>query len=905
MPQQTVPFYACNRGEVSRLALMRVDVEKLRLAATVQENWLPLTMGPMTIRPGTAYVGETNSDNPAKFIEFIYSSTDTALLELTNSALRMWVDDALVTRVAVSSTIQAWASWTTTASPGATVSTGGGQLSIAGVTQGHVSSAYGAISVSGGDQGKEHGLRIVVTKGPILFRLGTTVGGSDVISSTSLEVGTHSLAFTPSVGTLYAQFDSRDYASHVVSSIAIESAGAVSLPTPWLTSDLPNIQYDQSADVVFVTCKGQMPRRIERRSTNGWSIVLYRSADGPFPSASGDSSFSFTPAALYGDTTITCNNSFFNSSHVGALLRLFHIGQNSGYNLNAENTWTKPIRVAGLGTGSNLDRVFYITITGAFTGKISLQRTFDVNGLVDWVTVGQYTVASSATINDGLTNVIAYYRVGFATGDYTSGSPAVVVAYVGGGGAGIARIESIASATVANVEVIEPFYNITGATDWRFSEWNSGSSGVGWPASAALHEGRLWLSGANRVWGSVSDNYSSFDFEKTGDAAPIARSIGKGPIANSNWLLSLGRLAIGLDSGVVTARSNSFDEPLTPTVFNLKYSTTQGCAPVRALSLDQKGVFVQRSNRRIYMMEFSTQVFDYKSIDLTRLNLDIGIPGFVDFSIQRQPDTRMHFVRGDGQIASLTFDSEDDVQAWYRIVTDGVIENVMVLPGELEDKVYVCVKRTINGLTRRYLERFARLDECYGDTLCKLLDCHGTYSGAPTTTITGLGYLEGKSVAVWADGKEVGFDPTAPSVTATYTVSGGSITLPVSVSNAVVGLPYKARFVSAKLAYAAAEGTAINQPKRVDHLGFILDRTHYQGVRFAQYNSDPSMMQIDDMPLIEDGAATNQDTIWPEYDQQQVEFPGNWDTNSKLYIESASPRPATVLGFSLQLATSG
>ena len=100
MPQQTVPFYACNRGEISRLALMRVDVEKLRLAAGTQINWLPMALGPMTLRPGSAYIGGIQSDAPAKLLEFVYSSTDTAIIELTDSVMRFWINDSIVTRVA-------------------------------------------------------------------------------------------------------------------------------------------------------------------------------------------------------------------------------------------------------------------------------------------------------------------------------------------------------------------------------------------------------------------------------------------------------------------------------------------------------------------------------------------------------------------------------------------------------------------------------------------------------------------------------------------------------------------------------------------------------------------------------------------------------------------------------------
>jgi hypothetical protein len=39
------PLYSLNAGEVSKIALARVDVAKLRMAAACQLNWLPYAIG--------------------------------------------------------------------------------------------------------------------------------------------------------------------------------------------------------------------------------------------------------------------------------------------------------------------------------------------------------------------------------------------------------------------------------------------------------------------------------------------------------------------------------------------------------------------------------------------------------------------------------------------------------------------------------------------------------------------------------------------------------------------------------------------------------------------------------------------------------------------------------------------
>jgi hypothetical protein len=929
MPRQSAPFFRLNSGEISKSALARVDLEKMRMAASSMVNMQPLATGGATLRPGLQYIGGISGDDPCKLLEFVYATDDAALIELTDSTLRVWDSDALVARETVTSTIQAFASWTLTAGTGASVTVGtyngsANNLIFKDVTRKRVSIAYGTIN-STSNHNKVHGLRIPVTQGgELVFKIGTTQGDDDVFPTTMLGTGTHSIAFTPTVNTLYVQFESKNKESFAIAPMSLESGGTMTLPTPWLEADLPNIQYDQSADVIYVACDGYQQRKIERRQNNSWSIVLYEPVDGPFPAEAGDDSFIFTPYAVSGDTTLSCSKAFFDSSiHTGALIRLFHNQQYVNERLNAAGAYTDPIRVSGTGaytgaagTVTSLERQMNLTLTGTWAGTINLQRTFDPDGLDGWVTIpsggtltSTWTANTSTTFNDQMNNVIVWYRL-FMTA-YTSGTATAEMGLASGGGAGIARILSVTNSTTASIRVLKPFllYNpvpafsvLGGALNWRLSEWNAGD---GFPSAVSIHESRLWWAGNSQVWGSESDAYETFDFDGEGDASTISRSIGRGPVSNIRWLVPAKRLVIGTDGGAVTAKSSSLDEPLTPSNFNLSYSVTQGVSNVRPVNVDSKTFYVQRSGRRIYGLAYSSNDFDFSAIDVTRLNTDIGLEGFVDAAVQRQLDTHIRLPLGDGTMANLLYDEGEELSAWWRVETDGEIENVAVLPGTLEDAVYVVVKRTIDGNTKRYLEKFARLDECEGASVCKLADSFYQYSGVSTATISGLDHLEGEAVVVWAGGGEVGFDATDPTTITTYTVSSGSITLPAAVTSAVIGLPYTGRFISAKLAYAAGGGTALNRKKKVHNMGLILINTHYQGVRVGHYHNDPSVSVLRSMPLIERGKETTSGTVWSIYDESTFPIPGEWDTDSRFQIECRAPRPATILGLTLDVTTSG
>ncbi len=169
---------------------------------------------------------------------------------------------------------------------------------------------------------------------------------------------------------------------------------------------------------------------------------------------------------------------------------------------------------------------------------------------------------------------------------------------------------------------------------------------------------------------------------------------------------------------------------------------------------------MQQSGGRVYELAFNPQEMDYDDRDLTRLNLDIGAQGFVDIDKATQPDKMVFLPRGDGQCAALLYDVKDEVEAWWRIQTLGVIENVAVLPQDgLEDLVYFVVRRVVNGVTRRFIERLAPRADCVGGAINQQLDCHVVYQGSPVSSIQ-LAQLPNTLCSVWADGAFIGSGTT-------------------------------------------------------------------------------------------------------------------------------------------------
>ena len=886
MAKKSTAFFGFNRGLVSRLALARVDMKRLSFSAETMTNWMPRVLGSMMLRPGMGFLGSTHNNAKARFLPFIFATDDLALIELTDSVMRVWIDDELITRASVTTAVangtftSNLTSWTDADEAGATSAwiTGG----YMGLTGDGLNAAIRRqqVTVSGANQNAEHALRVIVQRGPVSFNVGSTAGGGEYIGETTLDTGYHSISFIPA-GNFWIEFSSTLDRITLVDSVAVEAAGIMTIPAPWGESSLSLVRADQSGDIMFVACRNFLQRKIERRALRSWSLVWYLSDDGPYLNENTTET-TIATSALLGNVTLTASRGIFDSLHVGCLFRVRSEGQRVTASIAAQNTFTNTIQVTGVGES----RRFAITLTGTWSATVWLQRSVGVTG--NWVDVQSFTTNQATTYADSLDNQIVFYRIGIKTGGYVSGTVTASLDYPLGSITGVARVTGYTSPTSVSAEVLTDFGSTTGSKFWSEGSWSSIS---GFPSAVAFYEGRLWWSGKNGIYGSVSDDFFNFDPDTVGDAGPINRTVGSGPVDDINWMLPLQRLIVGAQGAEYSVRATSFDEVLTPSNFNIKGASTQGSNSVIAVKIDSRGVFVQRGGTRLFELAFDVEVGDYRSSESTLVVPEVGEPGIVHVAVQRLPDTRVHCVRSDGAVAVLIYNPAENVLSWILVTTDGVVEDVVVLPGEVEDSVYYVVRRTINGVTKRYLESWALESEARGDTISKVADSYVLYSGPAVTSLSGLSHLEGKTVVIWGNGKDLG----------TKTVVGGVIdTLPEAVTTATVGLGYTAQWKSTKLSYVVAgEDLQLTFHKRIFQIGFVLADAYDQSLQFG-----PSFDVLDDMPLYENSEAVGTDTR-QSYDEELIEFPGEWSSDSRLCIQAAAPRPVTVLAAVLAYEVEG
>lgn len=913
----------CN-GEVSVSALARVDQEKAKLWAETQENLLPFTIGKAMMRQGTTHLGEADdSTKVVRGIEFTKSLTAQAGLELSDGLLRIWVNDALVTRPSVTSTVtngdfSSSSGWTLSTSGDSVAninSTVSGALWMACPNRGGVSSCTRSVTTS--SAGTQHALRIVVTRGPVTFRCGSTSGGDDYIEEATLDAGTHSLAFTPS-GTYHVFFSTRREPGIIVDSIQVEAAGVLEFTAPWSESELFEIQDDQSGDIVYLTHINWQTRKVERRSDASWSLVLYKANDGPFTTAR-TAQVRLKPAATRGNTTLTADGSFFRPEHVGALFRLTHDRFNATFGLGGEEQFTDVWRVGGVqevgGAGINFnDREFSYVTTGTWTGTVTIQKSIDGpdTGFRPYTydaSVADPDFTTNQTIThigfDDENNQIAWIRLGFKSGGYTSGSVQIAVTYDGHSGSGVCRVTAYTSATVVDVEVLSDFKNTSYTENWQEGEF---SDRRGWASGVAFHDGRFVLVREDKFRASESNNFTAFNLETEGDSVSIQRDIAtSGAVFNSNALIPLSRLVILTDGAEVVARSDAFDTPLTSTNIALKNASTIGSKAASPARVDKRGFYIARSGIKVYQLTYNFEQQDYDSDDVTEMHEDLGEDhdGFIELSVQRHPQPYMWAPMGDGQCAILLTSPKHQISSWIRFVTDGEVESVYVLPSAMEDRVYMWVKRTINGVTKRFHEKLCLRSEARGSATTKLADC-GVFASGPASSVTAAHLANETGLVGWGTNTSTGvsgFIGTLSDDGSTGSLSAdgsGIIALGGTYTDVFVGLPYRGRYKSAELAYGGEGGTAISKPKRVAAVALSLADTHRDAIRVGS-----SFDKLTKFKISGDSGVALTDALAVKSFHRGIVQPagGQWSPDARLCFQVNAGHPATISGIVLDIET--
>lgn len=332
-----------------------------------------------------------------------------------------------------------------------------------------------------------------------------------------------------------------------------------------------------------------------------------------------------------------------------------------------------------------------------------------------------------------------------------------------------------------------------------------------YPRTVAFYEDRLWFGGTPKqpdtLYASKKGNYQDMtDGANATDALEF--TIAAQQLNRICWMNSGDDLIIGTVGSEFALRSPDSREPVTPDNVSIKRQTGHGSAiDVRSITTEEAIIFARRSGNQLIEYLYDGGAGRYTGRDLSLLAEHLFETQIHDMAWQGGGANRLWICLADGALVSLTYSPVEQVVAFASHQlggTDAAVESVTAMADDDggEDVVFFAVKRTIGTHTRRYVEYLTKgLTPTQDKEDAFFVDSGLTYSGAPTTTISGLSYLDGEIVAINGDG----------AVIPPQTVSSGSITLPSPVSKAVVGLAYASVLQPQLPASGSAVGVALGR----------------------------------------------------------------------------------------------
>lgn len=358
------------------------------------------------------------------------------------------------------------------------------------------------------------------------------------------------------------------------------------------------------------------------------------------------------------------------------------------------------------------------------------------------------------------------------------------------------------------------------------------------------------------------------------------------------WIEGDRTLCLGTEGGEWTL-SGQEGGPVTPTSLQFQSHGVRGSEGVPAVRAGDSLLYVQRGGGVVREFTYSFERDGYVAPDLTLLTGVLRGRKVRAWAYQQSPHSIVWCVLDDGTLAALTFLREHDVVGWHRHDTDGVVEDVTVIPGgdataSGTDTVWMLVRRTVGGQERRHVERMAPFFDEATPGNAFFVDAGLSYAGAPVMHVTGLEHLEGREVAILADGYVM--PPRA--------VTGGGITLDRAASVIHVGLPYITDIIPTRPEIPAQNGSTLTRVRKI------------VGARLRLYRSMGVLAGADPDHLWDVLAHDAADPTHPAFvtGDRDVTIDGGWTDEATVLVRVADPTPMTMLAIVYDVdpsATSG
>ena len=629
-------------------------------------------------------------------------------------------------------------------------------------------------------------------------------------------------------------------------------------------SQLRDLKFVQSADVVFITHPDVPPQKLTRYDDADWTIEEVNIVNGPFMDDNTDIDYFIKPSDYTGSISLTASGCApFTEYHVGALWG-FKGTRKIETDITAENKYSNEISMGS-------DDTCIIDIGGTWVGTVTLQRTTDAGD--NWVDYYNYTSNIVTTVIEYEDDV--YYRIGVKTGNFTSGTVETKIGKQNQ--VGYVKITDYVSSTVVSGTVIEDLPIKDYTYNWMEGSWSDYN---GYPSCVAFYEERLILASTGyqpqTIWGSVSDDYENFD-EGVGASDAYEFTLASSNINTIVWMVNTFEV---LHIGTIGSewKFGSKDTPTTPTNVRTNRETSYGSEAIQPVSVGQSILFIQSGGKKLRQRHYNYEADAWISADITVLSEHLFVNNYIyDICYTDNPDPTVWLVRDDGVLVGISYDLQRELIAFHKHTTTGEFDSIASIPGTDKDELWCIAKRTVGGETKRFVEQFQTTSwEDIEDGW--YVDSGLDYSGVAKDTFSGIEHLEGVSVTPVVGG----------AILPDQTVISGTLTFDNEYTQVTAGLSYSAVLETMPIEVLSTAGTAQTKKKTVKRVSILLYKTLGLDVGGDEDNVDvlPFRSSADLM-----GSAPELFT-----GDKQIEVPIGFNNNVSIAIVSSQPTPCSIIG---------
>ena len=246
------------------------------------------------------------------------------------------------------------------------------------------------------------------------------------------------------------------------------------------------------------------------------------------------------------------------------------------------------------------------------------------------------------------------------------------------------------------------------------------------PGAVAFYGARVFYGGTSddpeTFYGSMApadDGTPQFDNFTTGSDPEDSIVF---PIASQNntadrihWFTGTNRfLAIGTLGGIYKAYGATEAAPISGTDITAQPVDFYGVQNIQPARIGTSVFYVQRGGLILNRFSYSFLEESYTSEDLNILSDEVTSPGIDRIALQQGDINILWARRTDGVLLGVSTKEQEKIAAWHTHYLGGTDVKVLDMCGEPRsnnsDDLWLVVERTIDGVTRRYIEYFTADD---------------------------------------------------------------------------------------------------------------------------------------------------------------------------------------------------